>query len=582
MKEVYRAFLPSMKKYRWLFVWATILMVLGVTTKAIYPFFLRMILDAFGAGDSGPVLERALLYIAITFVGTHVIWFWYDMMISWFESKVMRDLDCRSFAAVIGQSMRFFENAFAGSLVKSANRFRHAFEFIADAYFYQLGRSLTLMVITLIIFAMEQPVLALVFAAWAGLFILFNVKTAKIRYRLSKEEADADSACGGAFADAFGNAATIKSFGREHEEEARFAGYVETCYQKRLKAWFSSICIMRGQGFLMSGLEFVLIWWLVRGWRAGTVTVGDFVLFQTYVILLIQQLWDFGSQLHRVYQHTADAKEMADIMAKPPEVRDVVAATCLEIAQPRIDIRAATFSYLKDSPGGRKTIDRLDLAIKPGEKVALVGRSGGGKTTIAKLLLRLYDLQGGIIRIDGQDIALAKQQCLRRQVALVSQMPELFHRSIRDNIRFARPGATDEEVTKAAERAHAMEFISKLPHGLDTLVGERGVKLSGGERQRVSLARAFLADTRIVILDEATSALDSATEALIQDAIKDLMHGRTVLAIAHRLSTIMDSDRIVVLEAGRVVEEGSHFHLLEQAGVYAELWNHQSGGYIAE
>ncbi len=578
MMEIYRAYQPSIRKYRWALIVASALMVVGVCAKGVYPFCLRMILDAFSQSDSGPILERALLYVALTFVSTHVIWLIYDSTIIHFETGVMEDLDKRSFTAAFAQSVQFFENTFAGSLVKSANRFRHAFEVISDAYFFQIGRSVVMMIITLVVFGLERPDLALMFLAWSAAFVLFNLWTAKLRYRLSKEEADADSACSGVFADTFGNAATIKSFGREREEAERFGGYVRTCLQKRKRAWFTTIWIMRGQGFLMSGLEFVLIWQLIQGWRAGTVSIGDFVLFQTYVIILIQQLWDFGSQLHRVYQQLAEAKEMADVIALPAKVQDVPGAQHLIAREPSIDVRDATFHYVDGAPA---VINHLSLKIFPGEKVALVGRSGGGKSTIVKLFQRLYDLQRGCILIGGQDIRSVTQSSLRRKVVVVSQEPQLFHRSIYDNILFARPNATKAEVIEAARRAHALEFINTLPQGMGTLVGERGVKLSGGQRQRVALARAFLTNAPIVLIDEGTSALDSETEVYVQEAMADLMSNRTVVTIAHRLSTIASANRIIVIEQGGIIEQGTHADLLEQQGVYAQLWTHQSGGYIA-
>ncbi|MBP9750365.1 MAG: ABC transporter ATP-binding protein [Candidatus Peribacteraceae bacterium] len=578
MFDVFRAYWPSIRAYRWTFMLTTVLMFVGILAKSAYPLLLKDILDLFAAGDKGPGLDRALWTIGLLFIVVNAIWIWYDNMIIRFEAGVMKDLEHRAFAAVMAQSSRFFENSFTGSLTKSSNRFRAAFETIADAWFFQIGRSLVLIIITLVAFVVYNPPIAGILLAWVVAFIVFNLKTAKIRYRLSKEEADADSACGGALADAVGNAATVKGFGREHEERQRFGNYVEECFRTRKRAWFSTIVIMRAQGLLMAVLEFAILWWLIKGWQAGTVTIGDFVLFQTYVLLLMQQLWDFGSQLHRVYQNAADAKEMADIIGSEPEVRDAPGAVRLNLAEPTVEFHAVTFRYQVEAG---LAVDGFSLTIGAGEKVALVGPSGAGKTTLAKLLLRLYDLDSGYIAIGGQDISSVMQVSLRQQVAVVSQTTELFHRSIRDNIRFARPDADEAEIIAAAKRAHAWEFIEALPNGLDTLVGERGIKLSGGQRQRITLARAFLADTSIVILDEATSALDSATEAHIQAAIKDLMEGRTVIAIAHRLSTIMGSDRIVVMDGGKIVEVGDHAELLEHQGVYATLWAHQSGGYIA-
>ncbi len=579
MFDVFRAYWPSIRAYLWTFVLTTGLMLTGIVAKSTYPLLLKEILDLFVAGDRGPRLDRVLWLIAGLFALVNIIWIAYDAMIIKFELGVMRDLDRRSFDAISRQSARFFENTFTGSLTKSANRFRGAFEVMADAWFFQIGRSLALIIVTLVMFAYYNPPMAAILSVWALAFVAFNLKTAKIRYRYSKEEADADSACGGAFADTIGNAATVKAFGRELDERQRFDAFVETCFQTRLKAWLSTIVIMRAQGILMAVLEFAILWWLIRGWQQGTVSVGDFMLFQTYVLLLIQQVWDFGSQLHRVFQSAADAKEMADIMALDPEVRDAPGAVRLNMSEPSVEFHAVTFRYTPEA--ARPAVNGFSLTIKPGEKVALVGPSGAGKSTVAKLLLRLYDLDSGYIAIGGQDISAVAQVSLRQQVAVVSQTAELFHRSIRDNIRFARPDATDEEIILAAKRAFAWEFIQTLPQGLDTLVGERGIKLSGGQRQRITLARAFLADTAIVILDEATSALDSATEAHIQAAIADLMEGRTVLAIAHRLSTIMDSNRIVVMQDGTITEVGDHAGLLERNGVYANLWAHQSGGYIA-
>ena len=289
-------------------------------------------------------------------------------------------------------------------------------------------------------------------------------------------------------------------------------------------------------------------------------------------------VWDIGRSSIRFQSAINDAQEMADILDKPLDVEDPQTPQGSRIQEGAITFHDVTFAY-----GERETIfDHLNLNIAPGEKVALVGHSGAGKTTVTKLLLRFLDVTGGAIEIDGQDIRAITQDDLRRSIGYVAQEPMLFHRTLRENISYGKPDATLEEIEEAARKAHAHEFIDKLPLKYDTLVGERGVKLSGGERQRVAIARAMLKNAPILVLDEATSALDSHSEALIQEALVEAMRGRTTIAIAHRLSTIKHMDRILVFDGGKVVEEGSHDTLIAQGGIYASLWSQQSGGFIAD
>ncbi len=332
------------------------------------------------------------------------------------------------------------------------------------------------------------------------------------------------------------------------------------------------------QGFLSVGLEFLVMYMAVRMWQQGTITVGDVVLLQSYLFRMFDKLWNTGRNIRNIYEALADGNEMTEMMLQPHEIEDRPDAAELTVAPGGIEFRNVTFGYYESLA----VLKKFNLVIKPGEKVALIGPSGGGKSTIVKLLLRFHDIHKGEILIDGQNIAEVTQDSLRRQLAMVPQDPILFHRSLMENIRYARPGASDKEVIRAAKLSHAHEFITSFPDGYKTLVGERGIKLSGGERQRVAIARAILKDAPILILDEATSSLDSESESLIQDALQNLMRDRTAIVVAHRLSTIMQMDRIVVISSGKITEEGRHADLLKvRKGTYQKLWNIQAGGFAA-
>jgi ATP-binding cassette subfamily B protein len=304
-----------------------------------------------------------------------------------------------------------------------------------------------------------------------------------------------------------------------------------------------------------------------------------FLIF-TYTNTLISQLWTFGNNSLRNYNRSlGDASDMVEILHQQPEIKDPVEPEEARIKAGNIQLKNVTFVH----DGANDALFRnLNLHIKSGEKVGLVGHSGSGKTSLTRILLRFSDIDGGEILIDGQNIAHITQDDLRRNIAYVPQEPLLFHRSLTDNIRYGRSGATEAEILQASRMAHADDFIKDLPLGYDTLVGERGVKLSGGQRQRVAIARAMIKDAPILVLDEATSALDSESEVLIQQALWKLMEGRTAIVIAHRLSTVQKMDRIIVMSEGKIVEEGTHHQLLNQKGKYAELWAHQSGGFLED
>jgi ATP-binding cassette subfamily B protein len=519
MKAVFQAYWPSVWKHRGTGGLMLILMVVTVLAKGVEPFLLRQLLDGL-MGDQTKDIPVLMCWIVLMFVTMNVAWFTLDQAIIFFEAGVMRDLDQRSFGIIQSQSMRFFENTFAGSLVTSARRFRNSFESITDSFAYRLGRSAIMIILTIGVFFLEYPLLALAFSIWIVMFSAVSTWFAWLRVKRDTIAASKDSKVSGALADSFSNVATVKSYAREREEQKRFNDVTDESYTSQRKAWQFGTTVMRVQGLMASSFQVVVLILLVRGVRAGTVTAGDFLFFQTYILLLMSQVWEIGGEMHKVFRHVADAKEMAEIYLQQPEVRDAPNARPLRVDEGRIEFHAVNFSYVDRATRRHHDVHDFTLEVKHGQTVALVGHSGAGKSTIVKLLLRHYDVGSGYILIDGQDVADVTQVSLRQQIAVVSQHPGLFHRTLWEILRFARPDASDEEVIEACKQAHAWDFVKDLPDGLNTLVGERGVKLSGGQRQRIALAQALLADARIVILDEATSALDSKTEYQIQEAIR--------------------------------------------------------------
>jgi ATP-binding cassette subfamily B protein len=313
-------------------------------------------------------------------------------------------------------------------------------------------------------------------------------------------------------------------------------------------------------------------------WLEGMITAGTLLLVPLYAVTTFNVVWGISKSIIKVSAAFTEAAEMVDIFEQKQDVQDPHNPEPVAISAGVVQFSQVNFGY----GSNQQVFSKLDFRIEAGEKVALVGHSGAGKTTITKLLLRFSDISGGDITIDGQSISKILQTDLRQHIAYVPQEPLLFHRTLEENIAYAKPHATKEEIVEVSKKARAHEFIEKLPKGYETLVGERGIKLSGGERQRVAIARAMLKDAPIIMLDEATSALDSLSEQKIQEALWELMAGKTTIVIAHRLSTIQKMDRIIVFDAGAIIEQGSHAELLAQGGTYAELWHSQVGGFIAD
>jgi ATP-binding cassette, subfamily B, bacterial len=343
----------------------------------------------------------------------------------------------------------------------------------------------------------------------------------------------------------------------------------------RYATWNRSVNSQTLQTAVLLVLEIVIMYFAIGAWSRGELTIGDFALIQAVIVQLWSVIWNIIGVFKDMSEALADAQEGVDLLNMPYDIVDVPGAKKLKVTEGAVIFDRVQFNYNET----REVLKDFSLAVKPREKIALVGPSGAGKSTVVKILLRYYDLTGGKILVDGQDISKVTQESLRASIAMVPQDPLLFHRSLMDNIRYGKRNATDKEVYEAAKKAHCHEFISALSDGYNTFVGERGIKLSGGERQRVAIARAILKNAPILVLDEATSSLDSESEQLIHEALHELMRDKTVIVIAHRLSTIMEMDRIVVVQEGRIVDSGTHQELLKRVGTYKKLWEIQAGGF---
>ncbi len=489
---------------------------------------------------------------------------------------------------MLGQSMAFYQDEFAGrvatKVMQTALAVRDTVLLVTDILVF-----VTIYFATMVVMVGGFDAWMLVpFLGWMVLYAAASVWFVPRLAKVAQEQADARSLMTGRITDAYTNIATVKLFSHARRE----AGYARTAMEEFLGTVHRQMRMVSGFEIVNHVLSMALVasttglaLWL---WTKGQVGAGAVAAAAAMALRLngISHwiMWEMAS----LFEHIGTVQDGINTLAKPHRVVDRPQAQALAVSRGEIRFEAVDFHYGRSADAqAPRIIEQLSLTIRPGEKIGLVGRSGAGKSTIVNLLLRFYDIEAGRILIDGQDIAGVTQDSLRAQVGMVTQDTSLLHRSVRDNILYGRPDAGDAQMVAAAQRAEAHEFIQGLTdpkgrQGYDAHVGERGVKLSGGQRQRIAIARVMLKDAPILLLDEATSALDSEVEAAIQASLYRLMEGKTVVAIAHRLSTIAAMDRLIVLDRGRIVEEGDHRSLLARGGIYARLWAHQSGGFLGE
>lgn len=581
--DVLKYFWQSMRVRKWSFYYMLLAFTIGSFGLLIVPLFYKKFFDILSLATDKNLLVTQLVQLITWVLVIHgVVWIFHQtgfFIMNNFVAKTMASLRQTAFNYTIKHSYSFFANSFSGGLVQRVNRFVRAFDVLHDTLFFNIIPLVINVIGAIIVVYLEQPIISYIIIGWTIVMIIFNYFFYRWKVKFDIASAKADSATTALLADNLTNQNTIATFAGFQREAKGFEVTTLDQAKKQKLSWDIGITKDGIQVAFIFVVEFLLFYYAIKFWQQNLITVGSFVLIQVYIISLAQRLWDFGRIIRHVYEGFADSKEMVEILETPYEIKDVPNAKELEVREGKIEFQNVSFAFNET----RSVIDNINITINGGEKVALIGPSGAGKSTIVRLILRMYDLASGAILIDGQNIKDVFQDSLRERISLVPQDPILFHRTLMENIRYGREEATDEEVIEASRLAHCDEFIDVLPDKYNTYVGERGIKLSGGERQRVAIARAILKNAPILVLDEATSSLDSHSESLIQDALDRLMHGKTVIVIAHRLSTIRKMDRVIAIDNGQIIEEGSHEELLaREHSLYKNLWNLQAGGFLPE
>lgn len=497
------------------------------------------------------------------------------------QDAIMRDLNGTVFDHLTDMSYRFYSDRFAGSLVSQTNKFIGSFERLTDPLTWNVFKLLISLVFTTVILMPRIPSVAIAILVISAVFtpLVWRYRRKQVPY--NKRWAEAETKRTGQLADTFSNILAVKSFANENYERQRMRDRSSEVHMRSLDTMHINMNQELVTGSIQRSINIVVLVLSVSLAVQGKIQVGVIYLALNYTTAILRRLWDLSNTFRQFTRVFGDATDMANILQIKPEIADKPGVKPFKASNGSLEMDDVTFWY-PETDENQSLFKDFNLQIKSGEKIGLVGPSGSGKTSVTKLLLRFMDIQKGSIKIDGRDITDMTQADLRKSITYVPQEPLLFHRSLTENISYGTNQITHKMVEDAAHKAHADEFIAKLDQGYETLVGERGIKLSGGQKQRIAIARAFIKDAPIIVLDEATSALDSESEVLIQDALWKLMEGKTTVVIAHRLSTIQKMDRIIVLDDGKIVEEGSHKSLIEKGGLYAKLWAHQSGGFLQE
>ncbi|EYC52252.1 ABC transporter ATP-binding protein [Hylemonella gracilis str. Niagara R] len=571
-------------RFRWRVLALTITSVAGIGLMALEPLFLRDLVEALARFQPG--LDASWpsdIWLPFALVaGAWVISAGFNRLREWVDlhttPALRMEVQTCLFSYLMEHAPAYFQDNFAGRLAQKVKQAGQAAANLLGILFNEITRLIVAIAVGVAIVAPQASIFLWVLLGWTVAYLALSVVLARRCLGLSRALSEEVSRSTGVMVDILGNSEIVRGFARGAHECLRQADAVlqEADASRRLRRFLILMWLLMFNALLAFQISFIAL--AIAQVMAGTMTVGEMVMIFSLAAILSNNVWNLCARFTDLFENLGIVDASLETLNVPHAIADLPGAPDLRVPKGSITFEGVGFRHGDGTP----VFTGLNLAIRPGEKVGLVGPSGSGKSTLIRLLRRQYELQAGRILIDGQDIAQVSLASLNRAIAEVPQDPGLFHRSIGDNIRYARPEAPWDEVLQAARQAHCDTFIRRRPGGYEAVVGERGVLLSGGERQRVAIARAFLKQARILLLDEATSALDSETEHAIRDALWNLFEGRTVIAIAHRLSTVSRMDRILYMEGGQIREEGSHEALLAQGGAYARLWARQVDGFIAD
>jgi len=577
-RRVARRLLALSRPHLWRLALAGLCLLVSSASFLAIPYVIRPLIDSVFVHHDAAALDRVTLTLVGVVVVTAAFGYGRGYLLAYTGTRIVSDLRVRLYTHLQGLSLSFYDERRTGEIMSRVTADTTLVQTVITNNLLSLVQQVFTLAVVVVIVLVTDWRLALLALAVAPLLVVMGLLVGRRTRALSKQAQEQLAEASTVLEETLSATRVVKAFGRERYELERYAGAVGRSFSitvsaARLRALFEAV--MTTAGFAAVA---VVLWFGGHEVLAHRLTPGGLISFLFYLMLLIGPLQSLASLYNEFQQALGGAARIFELLDTRPAIVDAPGAYALPAVRGHLEIRGLSFAYGADGRMGAVVLDEINVTAAPGQVVALVGPSGAGKTTLVSLLPRFYDLTAGRITIDGHDITGVTQESLRAVMAIVPQEPTLFGGTVRENIAYGRAGATGDEVERAARAANAHAFIAALPDGYDAVVGERGVKLSGGQRQRIAIARAILKDPRLLILDEATSALDNHSEALVQEALERLMAGRTTIVIAHRLTTVERADKIVVLDRGRVVEEGTHADLLARGGLYQRLYTRDLAG----